>query len=573
MKIHILNLKMFTLTLILLLSNVAGYKLLPMWWNIGQPHQFSTINPNKIIFNNIPLCIYYANKKWNIIEDGCPHRGASLSKGNIIKSSEKLGSENLQCIQCPYHGWEFDEGRLVKIPGFNTLMLDNMADKNCLHLKNFSIKDVNGNLYIGMTDNTHDYIYIPPEEFEFDKITESIKIKRPYQMVTENILDMSHISYIHSFGNLLDPDPYNIVYKKLSEYSGRTTFYYKAGAKSLSRILGNTDTVIVENEFHLPSTTVTRVKANKITKTIVTSSYPISKDTTMLTYKLYRNYLQNNVLADLFHFWQMRLTLKEDTDMLANVYEDNFLGKINTKYDITQKKYRDAIDLLNNNANRKRNSISRILKKDNDERLKDYIIFDKTIFPTKVKHNNYDSLNQLNDYKSYSNYLNRDNFKDNINNMVSTTTSKAYNLINNMNTFNSVSIESASNSLEKILNDFDYIAEMIKNKSPSQNINLESKGMSNLLSYNVEDKFPTNSFNDYRAYGNFINAYSYKNKPSNFVNEWEAYGNYISKPKEGIYNDYESFGKFLKKFVSDESKKLSNEEQYNRYNDIPSSYN
>lgn len=55
--------KMFTLTIFfLLLSNVIGYKLLPMWWNVGQTHQFSTVKPNKITFNGIPLCLYFANK-------------------------------------------------------------------------------------------------------------------------------------------------------------------------------------------------------------------------------------------------------------------------------------------------------------------------------------------------------------------------------------------------------------------------------------------------------------------------------------------------------------------------------
>lgn len=546
--------KMFILALFLLINNVSGYKLLPMWWNIGQPHQFSKTDPNKIIFNSVPLCIYYANNKWNIIEDCCPHRGASLSKGKIVKSAET------QCIQCPYHGWEFDEGKLIKIPGFNTLMIDNMADKNSLHLKKFSIKTINGNLYVGVTDDTKDYIYIPPEEFEFDKITESIIIKRPYQMVTENILDMSHISYIHSFGNLIDPDPYNIVYKKLSEYSGRTTFYYKAGVKSLSRILGNADTVIVENEFHLPSTTVTRVKANKIVKTIVTSSYPITKDTTSLTYKLYRNYLQNNMLADMFHFWQMRLTLKEDIDMLANVYEDNFLGKINTKYDITQKKYRDACDDLFKGKIRKRRDISNIVKTNNNVK-EDYILFDKSIFPRVIKNEKEMNNKNLEDYKAYSNFLKRDIFNNNINSFA-TAINKALNLVNSVNnvqTFSSRFDTSQSN----LFADIDYIAEKIKNKSLIDSNRTNTK---NILSYNIDNKYPTNSFNDYRAYGNFINAYSTKNKPLNYVSELEAYGDYISKPKEIPYNDYKSFGNFL-------GTSKPNKESYNSFNDIPSSYN
>ena len=42
-----------------------------------------------------------------VLSDTCIHRGASLSKGKIVDG----------CVQCPYHGWQYDgEGRCVKIP-------------------------------------------------------------------------------------------------------------------------------------------------------------------------------------------------------------------------------------------------------------------------------------------------------------------------------------------------------------------------------------------------------------------------------------------------------------------------
>ena len=43
----------------------------------------------------------------NTLHDICIHRGASLSEGLIKKD----------CIQCPYHGWQFDgKGECKKIP-------------------------------------------------------------------------------------------------------------------------------------------------------------------------------------------------------------------------------------------------------------------------------------------------------------------------------------------------------------------------------------------------------------------------------------------------------------------------
>jgi len=42
-----------------------------------------------------------------VLSDTCIHRGASLAKGKIVDG----------CVQCPYHGWQYDgDGKCVKIP-------------------------------------------------------------------------------------------------------------------------------------------------------------------------------------------------------------------------------------------------------------------------------------------------------------------------------------------------------------------------------------------------------------------------------------------------------------------------
>lgn len=332
---------MFKLIRILILvSSVHGYsRLLPMWWNIGGISRYCTNKPNKIIFNSDPL-VLYKDKDWIIHSDICPHRGASLAKGKIKNS----------CIQCPYHGWEFKEGNVVNIPGLTSKHIDTISEKNKLNLVKYKNKIINNDIYISAVEEPLEYIYEAPEEYdtEYDKIGESLVINRPYQMVTENIIDMSHISYVHSFGNNIKPDPYDIKYEKINDYSGRTIFRYTSGDSSLSKLLGGADSIKVCNEFHLPSTTVTKVNANGLIKIIVTSAYPIDDSTTMLSYNLYRNYLTDNILMDLFHYWRMKVTLKEDIDILSNVYESYFMGKFDTKFDITQKRYREACNLVLN---------------------------------------------------------------------------------------------------------------------------------------------------------------------------------------------------------------------------------
>ena len=135
------NISMFFKTLLFSLLIIADcYHLLPMWWNIGKVAEFNKNKNNKLIFNNEQLILYNDGIKWLAINDICPHRGASLSHGKFDKKTK--------CIICPYHGWEFNEGNLVKIPGQYENNIASIASKNNLNLKKYKIKELNNYLYI-----------------------------------------------------------------------------------------------------------------------------------------------------------------------------------------------------------------------------------------------------------------------------------------------------------------------------------------------------------------------------------------------------------------------------------------
>lgn len=268
------------------------------------------------------------------MSDICVHRGASLSQGKLLKNN---------CLQCPYHGWEYRNGLVENMPGCPE------TQKNLFGVPQFDIQEINDDVYIRPTfdvnskkGNIHNHtIYVPPEALDdaFVRVSGVRHLKRPNNVVTENVLDMMHISYVHSFGNSLAPVPFKIDYEDMDELSGRTTFHYTAGAHSMSKLIGGAKYVRVENEFHLPDTTVTRVKANNIIKTIVTHSYPVGKNESILHFDLYRNFLTTPLLDGLFEY-QMKITLDEDVRILNQVYDDYILGFMSNKYDITQVKYR-----------------------------------------------------------------------------------------------------------------------------------------------------------------------------------------------------------------------------------------
>ena len=305
------------------------------YWKIGRSNKFKKGDLHRILFDEFPICVYRDNYNNLIaVSDICIHRGASISRGKLLENNR---------LQCPYHGWEYKKGVVKNVPGCPGL-------KNTFGIPNFLIEEKYGDVFLCPTyDNNSQRgiepscdIYIPPEatDSSFTKISGVKHIKRQFSLITENVLDIMHISYVHSFGNSLSPVPFEVKYENTSEYSGKTTFYYTAGPTSMSSILGNVKYVKVENEFHLPDTTVTRVFAGPIVKTIVTNAYPIGKNESILHYDLYRNFLTFPLFDLLFHK-QMEITLQEDIDILNGIYDNYIKGFMNTKFDITQLKYRE----------------------------------------------------------------------------------------------------------------------------------------------------------------------------------------------------------------------------------------
>ena len=326
-----------------LTRNMDG--VMPLYWKIGTSNDYLPNQLYKRVFNDFPICIYRdENEELKAISDICIHRGASLSKGKLIQSKQ---NDCKTCVQCPYHGWEFIDGYVKRLPG---------SDKDYnIGVPKFKLYEYSNDVYLlptfdelsekGNISNIKpkQSIYYPPEHYNHDfvKISGSINVKANHNLITENVLDMMHVSYVHTFGNSLSPLPFKIYYDDIDNLSGRTHFYYTSGITSMSNILGNAKHVEVENEFHLPDTTVTRVRANEnFIKTIVTRCFPINEKESILFYDLYRNFLTLPINDVLFHY-QMTKTLQEDIDILKDVYTDYQKGYINTKYDITQVKFRE----------------------------------------------------------------------------------------------------------------------------------------------------------------------------------------------------------------------------------------
>lgn len=315
---------------------------LPFWYPLLPTKELMNKQIHHIIFNNEPFVGYMKkNNTFIVHSDICPHQGASLSKKGWINQNDNL--------QCGYHGFEFCDGSFCKIP--NPIKNPNYF-KSKINLQLYPTIKKKDFIFFNPSfqDNISDIFY-PPEEYnsEFRQVDGYIIVNNNYQTVCENLLDMLHISYVHSFGSKDSPIPLDIKTKRLSNSSFQSQFHYYPNENTISNKIGNAPKVIVQNEYHLPTNTITRVFAGNIIKTVFTRSVPISEYKTLLYWKIYRNFWIDphfpifTCLGDYLTKYLMIKTIDEDIDILKNVYENNREGNLKTKYDVTIENFRNDI--------------------------------------------------------------------------------------------------------------------------------------------------------------------------------------------------------------------------------------
>jgi phenylpropionate dioxygenase-like ring-hydroxylating dioxygenase large terminal subunit len=122
-----------------------------------------------------------------IMHDQCPHRGVTLSVGEVHRD----------CIWCPFHGFEYDaSGRCTVIPanGVNTPV------PRALRVQTYPAHEAHGLIFVywGQPDGE-----VPPPRW-FADLDESFSygsVRDPwhahYSRVIENQLDVPHVPFIH----------------------------------------------------------------------------------------------------------------------------------------------------------------------------------------------------------------------------------------------------------------------------------------------------------------------------------------------------------------------------------------
>jgi phenylpropionate dioxygenase-like ring-hydroxylating dioxygenase large terminal subunit len=122
-----------------------------------------------------------------VMGDKCPHRGVALSAGRV----------KADCIQCPFHGFEFDlTGACTLVPANGK----NAEPPRALHIHTYPTREVHGFIYIWWGEGKGDLPPVPWfESIGEDMVHTTLKDHwaNHYSRAIENQLDVVHLPFIH----------------------------------------------------------------------------------------------------------------------------------------------------------------------------------------------------------------------------------------------------------------------------------------------------------------------------------------------------------------------------------------
>jgi len=315
------------------------------WYVVGEKNEFlSNKLYKKTIWNNDYVIWRNNNNEFFALDNYCSHRGASLSNGILTN----------QNIACPYHGYEFNShGVLCSVPG---LIFKN---NRCQNMNSYQVREQNGWVYLNINATLNEPsvpIFEEPEAKDQNCTANFLNV--PFnsyaRLVSENSLDVMHIAYVHSFGNVQVPSPIYENPPKLYNdylYHYKTEYIYVAGENSIAKKIFNSSFLNVDVEFILPHTQIVRVKFDKYVSTIITFVTPINITHSQVYMKTYRSYwfIQNatnlfekfyNYVFNQFTENVMMDTIMQDKFVVENIKLQHMEGKYNMKFDKPGNVYR-----------------------------------------------------------------------------------------------------------------------------------------------------------------------------------------------------------------------------------------
>tara|TARA_Y100000389_G_C17382722_1_gene475271 strand:- start:110 stop:1039 length:930 start_codon:yes stop_codon:yes gene_type:complete len=230
-----------------------------------------TNSPKKITIEGKKYALFRNSGGVHLIDDACPHRGASISLG------KKVG----ECVQCPYHGWEYDgDGVLRHVPS-----TDNIP-KNA-DVKSYNVLESGGFVWIANDDRD-----IPTKHCDelfddnYNRVYGSKTLRGNFFDWVMNGVDVSHINYVHDFADEKNGKVTDMAVTSHEDYVDcHAVVRSKASSAITTQIQPKRGCSRIHSRFSDPNTTIIKIKLRDPLKFVTfTSLLPVTDDTTKMTW-------------------------------------------------------------------------------------------------------------------------------------------------------------------------------------------------------------------------------------------------------------------------------------------------
>jgi pheophorbide a oxygenase len=180
------------------------------WWPVTALNALDTSKPNglQVLGKNLVAIWNQADASWTVLDDRCSHRFAPLSEGRVLHP--EAGSQAASCVQCAYHGWEFDSttGQCTTVP-----QQPDKVDK-ARPVASYPTSERVGLLWVWTDPDTATTLSttVPlPVDPLLDRYVDNFGTDACYmrdlpygmELLGENLVDLSHLPFAHhSIGSL-----------------------------------------------------------------------------------------------------------------------------------------------------------------------------------------------------------------------------------------------------------------------------------------------------------------------------------------------------------------------------------
>lgn len=274
--------------------------------------------------SNKPLHVKVLGQKFVVFKDSlgaihclsdiCVHRGGSLSQGRVVGD----------CIECPYHGWQFSgSGSVKKIPAQDpSVKISNRAKIDA-----YPVELRYGWVWVFIGDLKPEQRPPIPSFPEFSDqnwrcIKGDFKWNADYARVVENGLDFSHAPFVHpSFGDRNNPVIEDFKVNTHEWGADATVSYIPPPTKGLWKLLRYKPSPVRANpSFHMSGAVMAlRIHFNgNWSQVIYDVNTPVDENTTITRWIHARNFFTSK-FADFDARRRVIKIFEQDAHIVENI--------------------------------------------------------------------------------------------------------------------------------------------------------------------------------------------------------------------------------------------------------------